>query len=73
MPSESEAEKRRHRDVVRAFDEMFICDSEARQNYWIVEPTEPQPVTACPRCGGITPGRADHGECLRCYRSDQDD
>ena len=37
--SESEAEKRRHRDAVRAFDEMFSADSEARQTYWIVEPT----------------------------------
>ena len=73
MPSESEAEKRRHRDAVRAFDEMFNCDSEARQTYWIIEPADPQPVTACERCGGMTPGRADHGECLRCYRSDQDD
>lgn len=70
--SESEAERRRHRDAVRAFDQMFSADSE-HQTYWIVEPTDPQPVTACERCGGMTPGRADHGECLRCYRSDQDD
>ena len=71
--SESEAEKRRHRDAVRAFDQMFDTGSEAQQTYWIVEPAQPQPVTACPRCGGMTPGRADQGECLRCYRSDQDD
>lgn len=72
MPSESEAEKRRHRDAVRAFDQMFFADFDARQNYWIIEP-EQQPVTACERCGGMTPGRADHGECMRCYRSEQDD
>lgn len=72
MPSESEAEKRRHRDAVRAFEEMFAEGSEAQQTYWIVEPAQPQPVTACERCSGMTPGRADQGEFLRCYRSDQD-
>jgi hypothetical protein len=73
MPSESESEKRMHRDAARAFAEMFDEGSEADQIYWIVEPAQPQPVTACERCGGMAPGRADQGECLRCYRSDQDD
>lgn len=73
MPSESESEKRMHRDAARAFEEMFDAGVEAQQTYWIVEPAQLQPVTACPRCGGMTPGRADQGECLRCYRSDQDD
>lgn len=72
MPSESEAEKRRHRDAARAFEGMFAEGSEAQQTYWIVEPAHPQPVTACERCSGMTLGRADQGECLRCYRSDQD-
>lgn len=72
MPSESEPEKRRHRDAVRAFESMFDEGSEGQQTYWIAEPTQPQPVTACERCGGMTPGRADQGECLACYRSDQD-
>ncbi len=73
MSSESESEKRMHRDAARAFEEMFDGASEAEQTYWIVEPAQPQPVTACPRCGAMTPGRADQGECLACYRSDQDD